>query len=211
MFAFDVLKNHAGIALLSDYSSLRQLHEIVHDINERSPIIHNRDESAFLGLAYDLRKAYEGQREVYPAPDGFDEVGTRYGVKILWPVLLTQQRMLRVSLGYMDHGKFHQAAAFELEGVIEEALKRDFGTTAPDVIDAWHRLDPLAPDFFDRLDPRGALFCSWTKAQRKRSLPMLLHSFDALTSSFRGVDEMGDATPEAIDQWVGREWPDPKC
>ena len=36
-------------------------------------------------------------------------LGPRYGVQILWPVLLLQQRLLRASLAYIDHGRRHQA------------------------------------------------------------------------------------------------------
>jgi hypothetical protein len=61
MFSYKALKNAAGIALFSDYLSLRQANKIIHDVNERSPLIRAKD-GFFLGLAYDLRKAYEGQR-----------------------------------------------------------------------------------------------------------------------------------------------------
>jgi len=75
-----------------DYTSLRWLHEIVHDVNDRSPLIKD-EEGPFLGLAYDIRKAYERQREILPPPPHCEEMGTRYGVQILWPVLLLQQRI----------------------------------------------------------------------------------------------------------------------
>ena len=91
MLSYRLLKNHAGILLIGDYSSLRWLHEVVHDVNERSPIIKDK-EGWFLGLAYDVRKAYEKQREILLPPERFDEIGPRYGVQILWPVLLLQDR-----------------------------------------------------------------------------------------------------------------------
>jgi len=62
MLSYQLLKNHAGILLIGDYNSLRWLHEIVHDVNERSPLIDDK-EGPFLALAYDIRKAYERQRE----------------------------------------------------------------------------------------------------------------------------------------------------
>lgn len=54
MYSYNALKNAAGIALFSDYLSLRQANEIIHDVNERSPLIRDKD-GFFLGLAYDLR------------------------------------------------------------------------------------------------------------------------------------------------------------
>ena len=91
MLSYQLLNNHAGLLLVGDYTSLRLLHEIVHDVNERSPLIREED-GPFLGLAYDVRKAYEQQREILAPPQGYEEMGTRYGVQILWPVLLLQRK-----------------------------------------------------------------------------------------------------------------------
>lgn len=83
-------------------------------------------EGVFLGLAYDVRKAYEQQREVLQPPQHYKEVGVRYGVKILWPVLLPQNRMLRLSLAFLNHSAKTQAIAYALEAIIEEALREYF-------------------------------------------------------------------------------------
>lgn len=74
MLSYQLLNNHAGLLLVGDYTSLRLLHEIVHDVNERSPLIREED-GPFLGLAYDVRKAYEQQREILPPPQGYEEMG----------------------------------------------------------------------------------------------------------------------------------------
>lgn len=114
MLTYRLLKNHAGILLMGDYKSLTALHEVVHEVNEKSPILKDK-EGSFLGLAYDVRKAYERQLEVIKAPENCPEIGTRFGVKILWPVLLVQCRMLRSSMSYIDTTKWHQAVAYNLE------------------------------------------------------------------------------------------------
>src|SRR3546814_74718 len=106
MLSYQLLKNHAGLLLVGDYTSLRWLPEVVHDVNERSPLIKD-DESPFLGLAYDARKAYQSERNILLAPHSYEALGTRSGAKLLWPVLLVQHRMLRVSRGYLDHAKRH--------------------------------------------------------------------------------------------------------
>lgn len=121
MLSYRLLKNHAGILLIGDYTSLRWLHEVVHDVNERSPFVRDK-EGMFLGLAYDVRKAYEQQREILKPPEHYEEMGIRYGVRVLWPVLLLQQRMLRTSLAYLDHTAKTQAIAYALEAVIAEVL-----------------------------------------------------------------------------------------
>ena len=117
MFTCIPLKNAAGIALFSDYLSLKRAHEILHDVNERSPLIRDK-EGFFLSLASDVRKAYEGQRLKQEADPMHPEAGTRLGFEILWPTLLIQCRQLRDSLAFIDHGKEHQIVAYELEFVI---------------------------------------------------------------------------------------------
>ena len=93
MLSYSLLRNHAGILLVGDHTSLTWLHEVVHEVNDRSPVIIDK-EGSFLGLAYDVRKALEQQREIIQPPKHFEEIGVRYGVQILWPVLLLQQRLL---------------------------------------------------------------------------------------------------------------------
>lgn len=213
MLSYQLLKNHAGILLIGDYTSLRLLHEVLHEINDRSPLIKEED-GPFLELAFDVRKAYEQQREVLPPPEHYEEIGTRYGVQILWPVLLLQQRMLRVSLGYLDHSKRHQAITYALEAVIEDGLKEDFGRNVQSVVDHWQRLDPLDPSIFDKLDSRGAIFCSWGKAERKRHFVELLASFDPMFESHYGLrasrGELGLVSPQELSRWTNVEWPDPR-
>ncbi len=211
MLAYRLLKNHAGLLLIGDYASLRELHEIVHDANERSPLISEED-GPFLGLAYDARKAYERQREILQPPEGEEEIGVRYGVEILWPVLLVQQRMLRVSLGYLDHSRRHQAITYALEAVIEAGLREDFGAQGQTMVDQWLRLDPT-PDIFEKLDSRGAMFCSWSKAERERRFGSLLLSFDPLYEHYPVFPD-GRRAPESVssrelEQWSGVDWPDP--
>jgi hypothetical protein len=211
VLAYRLLKNHAGILLMGDYASLRELHEIVHDVNERSPLI-REDDGPFLGLAYDVRKAYEQQREILRPPEGYEEIGVRYGVEILWPVLLVQQRMLRVSLGYLDHSRRHQAITYALEAAIEAGLREDFGAQGQTMVDHWLRLDPT-PDIFEKLDSRGAMFCSWSKAERERRFASLLLSFDPLYEHYPafpdGQRAPGSVSSRELEQWKGVDWPDP--
>jgi len=124
MLSYSLLKNHAGILLVGDHTSLTWLHEVVHEVNDRSPVIIDK-EGSFLGLAYDVRKAFERQREVIRPPKHFEEIGVRYGVQILWPVLLLQQRLLRQSLAFLSHTAKTQAITYALEAVIEDALRED--------------------------------------------------------------------------------------
>lgn len=214
MLSYRLLRNHAGLMLIGDYTSLRLLHEVVHEVNDRSPLI-KEESGPFLALAYDVRKAYEQQREVVAPPPERQEIGTQFGVKILWPVLLVQQRMLRVSLSYLDSSKWLQAMTYALEGVIEDGLKDDFGIKdASSLIYWWQRIDPVDPGLFDRLDSRGAIFCSWSKAERKRQFGALLSSFDPRyeqSYAYRTrVEELDSLSPTNLARWSKVEWPPPR-
>lgn len=46
MLSYSLLKNHAGILLVGDYTSLSWLHEVVHDVNERSLIVKDKEGSS---------------------------------------------------------------------------------------------------------------------------------------------------------------------
>ncbi|MCK5747879.1 MAG: hypothetical protein KAH44_16795 [Oricola sp.] len=213
MLSYSLLKNHAGILLVGDYTSLRWLHEVVHDVNERSPLVRDK-EGMFLNLAYDARKAYERQREIIPPPPQYDEMGVRYAVKALWPVLLVQQRMLRHSLAYLDQSAKTQAIAYALEAIIDEALREDFGAQGKEAVSLWQRINPAQPEVFKMLQTRGAIFCSWTKAERKRKFLQLLTSFDPMYDSYyvlrlqRGEKNL--LSPGELAQWANAEWPDPR-
>lgn len=213
MLEYRLLKNHAGILLVGDYGSLSVLHEVIHDVNERSPLI--RDiEGTFLGLAYDVRKAYERQREIIEPPEFCEEIGIRYGVKILWPVILLQHRMLRASLSFIDNSKRHQAITYALEAVIEAAIEDDFGTHASAIKDRWLRIDPAHPLPEEKIGSRGAIFSSWNKSQRKKYLSNLLDSLDPMyPPTYRILVKNGESgllSPEELDSWENAEWADPR-
>lgn len=212
MLSHQLLKNHAGLLLVGDYDSLHCLNEVIHDVNDRSPLIAEKD-GPFLGLAYDVRKAYEQEREILAPPPDMAAMGPRYGVQILWPVLLLQQRLLRVSLAYIDHGRRHQAITYALEAVIEDGLREDFPAEGDRLVSLWQHLDPAFPSVFAKLDSAGALFLSWTKAERKRRFGALLESLDPMYDvSYAGRAERGEknlVSPAELKRWENTEWPEP--
>ncbi len=121
--------------------------------------------------------------------------------------------MLRCSLAYLDHAAKTQAITYALEAIIEEALLKDFQAQGNDVVSGWRRVDPAHPEIFSMLQSRGAIFCSWTKAERKRKFLQLLTSFHPLYDSYyalrqqRGKENM--VSPGELALWANAEWPDP--
>lgn len=213
MLSYNLLKNNAGLLLIGDYTSFRALHEVVHDINERSPLIKDR-EGLFLSFAYDVRKAYEQQREILQPPEHYDEMGVRYGVQQILPVIMLQSRMMRASLAYFDHSKMHQAMTYALEDVLENAVRHIFKADAQAIIDRWQWINLADPSIFELLYGRAGLFCSWSKGERRRRFLNLLESFDPMyetTYRYRFQNgEQGLPTLGEFTIFEGLEWPDPK-
>ena len=116
-------KHAAGITLWGDYNDLHDLHDTIHALAENSP--HNQGiKDTMLGLAYDVRHAYQGDRE--ERQFGFaehDRVNYR-GVKILWPVVLFQMSALRSSAAFQPTTKGQQATLYRLEQSLEESLNQ---------------------------------------------------------------------------------------
>ncbi len=207
------LKNHAGILLCGDYMTLKALHQVIHAVNENSPLIKDK-EGTLLGLAYDVRKAYERQRQIIDPPEHYPEIGVRYGVEILWPVILVQSRMLRASLAFFDNNKQQQTLTYALEWCLEEAIAEEFKNQAKVLIHHWQRIDPAHPWAEEKLNGRGALFCSWSKAERRKKLLGLIASLDPMYPFFyRHAVENGETdlvSPEDLDAWNEAEWVDPR-
>ena len=99
MLQYSKVKNHAGLMIVGDYETLRVLHEVIHKVVSTSAMFREEKHGDFLlGLAYEVRKAFELQREILEPPPHYKETGSRYGVKMLWPVLPVQVRVLRAAM-----------------------------------------------------------------------------------------------------------------
>lgn len=211
MLNCSISKNHAGIILTGDYWSLKSLNEIIHDINERSPLVRDK-EGMFLDFAYDVRKAFECQREILKPPMAAPEFGVRYGVKILWPVILLQYQMLRQSLAFIDHGSRHQAVAYALQFAIENGLAEDFRANEMEIKRAWNGIDLHDPKTFGLLYSRTGLYCSWTKALRKKGISALLDSFSPFYEQHHAFairyGSCPPFSPADFAHWESCEWPD---
>jgi|JI6StandDraft_1071083.scaffolds.fasta_scaffold57091_1 hypothetical protein len=96
MLGYAKVRNHAGMMLVGDYETLRALHDVIQKVVKESALFRKEEHGAhLLGLAYEVRKAFELQREILESPPHYEEIGRRYGVKLLWPVLLVQAQSAR--------------------------------------------------------------------------------------------------------------------
>ena len=121
MLIAEPTKYGAGVTIYGDYWDLNELHQTIHYLSGSS-VLGNHHSDFVLGLAYDIRHAYQRDRkEKTFGYDEYDKVKYR-GVDILWPVILVQSGLLRWSAGFVPTGKKHQANLYQLESSIEESL-----------------------------------------------------------------------------------------
>lgn len=213
MLGYRNVKNHAGMMLVGDYETLRALHEVIHKVVKSSGIFRDEAQGDFLlGLAFEVRKAFELQREILESPPHYDEMGRRYGVKLLWPVLLVHVRMLRVAMGFCPTDERDQGLVYLLEHAVFSGLAEDIGGT--EVVEQWRSLSCNPADVLSHVESRTGLFLHWSKAERRTGLGQLLASLDPMFEFWfernpaawhRGI------SPERFDE-ISRlgEYPDPR-
>lgn len=180
MLEFRQTPNHAGLALWGDFDTLRRLHEFIHRVVEQSCVISDK-EGFVLSLAFDVRKAYSGQRMEEFRGDSANERYRIYGVDILWPVLIAQVGVLRQALAFVPTNKLDQAIMFELEYHLETAIRQAMPDTADEVIQWIGRIGGNSYEQTDSvLDSRCRYFIGLPSKERLPALPKLLETFDTM-------------------------------
>lgn len=209
MLEYKLTPHDAGIALWGDFAALDRLRSFIVHIVEESDYIEDK-EGFVMGLAYDLRKAFEGHR----SQDRSDSESDRcriYGVEILWPALLVQIGLLRQAMGYIPTNKLDQVIMFELEHVVESAVRGAMPVFADEVI---HRIRCIGAATYTHLDTvldsRCIYFIELPAKQRLKVLPKLLETFDPMYSLLLqpGVSAPRGVIPPEAFMGKGETWPD---
>jgi hypothetical protein len=215
MLSYTPMKKHAGIRLEGDYTTLRALHETIHRMaSEEGDRQEYKDGENLIALAYDVRKAYERSRDVIEPPTHSPEIGVRYGVKVIWPMLLLQTRQLRDALTWGPTTSMDQAMTYALEALVEAAVTQEFGVHAPAILSAYQRITPRSPGVVARHKPLCAMFCSWSEADRQKRMATLMQAFDPMHDVLHDMFERGgrDSIPPAdLIKWKNAEWVDPEA
>lgn len=213
MLEYRKVKSHAGMMLMGDYSTLTALHELIHKVAEASALLREASHSEFLlGLAYDVRKAFEREREIIDPPKHMPETGQSYGVKVLWPTFLLQVRLLREAMGFCPTNERDQGLAFLLEAATLAGMEADFG--ASDIVMQWQRLSCNPASIADLANSRTGVFLSWDSQTRKRGLGQILASFDPMFEFWFAQDPsawrsgISPASFAMADRWA--DFPDPR-
>lgn len=132
-------KNCIGFTLCGDYLDLRAANEIIHYIvNESSALKcqRNVDLSEFvLGLAYDIRKAYERQREIINLDGADDKQVTYYGVDVIFPYFILQLAALRWACAFTVVNRNQQSILYGLEWAVESAMNDLDATVSSEIVE----------------------------------------------------------------------------
>lgn len=202
--------NHAGIALWGDFAALDRLHEFVHHIVKESAYIEDK-EGIVTALAYDLRKAFQGQRSHGNRTYSESDRCHIYGVEVLWPALLVQVGVLREAMAFMPTNKLDQSIMFELEYVVESALRAAMPVTADEVIHWMRCIGNASYIHLDSVfDSRCSYFINRPAKQRLKVLPKLMETFDPMYELLAetGARLRPGAIPPSAFAQSGEDWPD---
>jgi uncharacterized protein DUF6904 len=136
----------AGVTIAGDIRDLTSLHETIHSIEKGSHIPEHLGDF-ILGLAYEIRHAFQGDREqVTLGSDKLDRAKYR-AVKIAWPVILFQLALLRWAAGRMSTTKEEQANLLRLEHGVESALSQYDSEVASPCIDWLNGFRGVSADY----------------------------------------------------------------
>jgi len=211
MLEFELTPKHAGIRLWGDTWTLQRIHTVLHKINEHSIVIEDK-EGFFLGLAYDIRKAYEGQREK-KTRTFFEDRYKIYGVEILWPVLIAQVGLLREAMAFVPTNRNDQIVAYELEYIVECAADKALPGRGEEIMDLMRRIGYSQHHIDEVLDSRCRYFIDLPPSRRLKTLPPLLESFNPMfeypsrRSEVRRADRLYSEDFKKY-QDESRNWPD---
>lgn len=119
-------KNGTGISIFGDYSDLYSLYSTVHEVtnaldesNERL----NAQSQLLMNFAYEIRKAYSGQRLIEKMSFSGDGKELQYyGFQCVWTDVLIFISVLRHNAGYVQTDKLKQANLYMLGYVVEKAM-----------------------------------------------------------------------------------------
>jgi hypothetical protein len=131
-------RKSVGFILCGDYLDLHSANEMIHHVVSESPVLKSHTNLAMdefiLGLAYDIRKAYERQREIIKLDGVDDKEVFYYGVDVIFPCFILQLAALRWACGFTVVNRHQQSILYALEWVVESAMNDFDAETSSQII-----------------------------------------------------------------------------
>ena len=180
-------KKGVGVSLYGDAFDLSSLHTTVHELVHISRLTEEQGDM-LLGLAYEVRHAKQGDREVVEREVGPDQFTTYYKFTLPWIPVLFDLHYLREIAGYANSSKEHQANLFRLEYAVESALKDYDAKVGREVIDQYRRLPWFSKEYLTSYIEDCTyqyIYSGSTGKMRFRRLPSIIRSFDERSSDYK--------------------------
>ena len=203
-------KKGAGIELFGHREDLQSLHETIHFLCSGTVADSDEHEHA-LFVAYEVRKAIEGQRESRSL-DSEQLLGTR----ITWPQILFYVSYFRHLAAYRPTTKNHQSDLMRLEACLENALVEYDPRVGSELLTLYPRVGAVSREFLPSYisDLTYAfLYDGGSGKMRFRRLPALVQSMMQWSGEYseyalvleQQAKKFGCNPRQLQDQ---REWPD---
>ncbi|HMS09515.1 MAG TPA: hypothetical protein PKE66_08535 [Pyrinomonadaceae bacterium] len=184
-------KYKAGISLYGDYRDLSSLHSTVHQLADRIPLAGHFEEF-IASFAYELRHAYQGDRETIEFGDeGFDR-DTYFGCSILWPYHLLYVGFLRWAAAFNPTTKEIQGNLFLLESCTERALLEADPKVGSECIQWLSQFDGFPSNYLLAFIDDCCFDYITVETQGKRrfqSLPSTLRRLDPISNEYLAFEE----------------------
>lgn len=183
MLLGDSTKYGAGFRLIGDYLDLRDLYETIHHFASEGGPIPPRQGEFVMGLAYDVRHAFQGDRDTESI-----ENSMYFAVDILWPVFLVQVAMLRAIAAYIPTTKSHQATLYRTEACIEEALNAIDADVSLKCCDWLHGFSLFPHNYlisFISQQTKIYIFSAKTAKSRISNLPKIIMDLSPISPAYK--------------------------
>ncbi len=206
----------AGIQIFGDYFDFESVYETIHHLCESS-ILAPQMEDYVLGLAYEIRQAFQGNRLQESLEAGPEGDVNYFGVKLLLPQYLVQLALLRHSASMKPTNHEHQSNLYRLEYVTLEALGEIDEKMAGVIFRLMAGLSGLnTRDYlFQFIDTMTLEYITEYKSKKERSkeLPVILLSLSPTSPPYEHFEKMMNKLAKKegcnpLELQDGEEWPD---
>ena len=126
---------------------------------------------------------------------------------IMWPVLIPQVGLLRASMAFIPTTRRDQALVYELEAVVESALKSAIPGKEEEIMGLMHSLGMEGDAIEKTIDSRCLYFLAQPLKERMKVLPGVLESMTGMYSLFARNNPAGGIPVTAFEKFEGMEWP----
>ena len=182
-------KFNAGLTTYCDYIDFTSLHSSIHEIAAENNNLGEIGEY-ILGLAYEIRHAYQGDRltskmEGSPMKEPTESV--YLGFNVLWTVFLPQLAMLRDAAAYQVLNRNIQADLWRLEACAEESLLKAGADVGLECLEWLKNAPPFHANYY--LEFIGDLSYSYihlhTGKRRFKQLPDILRQMSRYSKTYQ--------------------------